>query len=111
MIIAERLLKLRLPSGDIVSAPVKIFLPRPDGNAWVCRWEIHWPDRLRTSDIYGYDSAQALLHALQAIGADLYASDAHKSGLLFRIDADSGYGFPVPHIIRDVLAGEDAKYL
>ncbi len=111
MIIAERFLKLRLPSGDITPVPVKIFLPRPEGSSWACRWEIHWPDRLRTSDIYGYDSAQALLHAMQAIGADLYASDAHKSGLMFWTDTDSGYGFPVPHIIRDVLAGDDAKYL
>jgi hypothetical protein len=111
VIIAERLLKLRLPSGGIAPAPVKIYCPRPDENAWACRWEIHWPDRLRTSDIFGYDSAQALLHALQAIGSDLYASEAHKSGSLFWTDADSGYGFPVPHIIRDELTGDDAKYL
>jgi hypothetical protein len=111
VIIAERILKLRLQSGCITPVPVKLFLPRPDGSAWACRFEIHWPDRLRTSDLYGYDSAQALLHALQAIGADLYASDAHKSGLLFWTDADSGYGFPVPCIIRDELVGDDAKYL
>lgn len=109
MIIAERILTLR-QSAKEVPVPIRIFAPRRSENAWGCRWEIQWPDRVRASEIFGYDSAQAVVHALQAIGADLYASDEHKAGRLRWTDQGAGYGFPVPKIIRDVMTGDDADH-
>jgi hypothetical protein len=109
MVIAERILTLRQRSED---APVRIeiFLPVEDKGAWGCRWIIHWPDRLRQSEIFGYDSAQALILSMQAIGSEIYASDEHKSGNLRWGDSKGGYGFPLPQIFRDLMVGEDAEY-
>ena len=56
------------------------------------------------------DSVQALLLALQAIGAELYRSEHHLSGRLLWEKEGGGYGFPVPRNIRDLLVGDDAIY-
>jgi hypothetical protein len=45
------------------------------------------------------------------IGAELYASDQHKSGVLTGLSPGRGYGFPVPQAIRDLLVGDDRKFL
>jgi hypothetical protein len=54
---------------------------------------------------------QALVHALQIIGAEIYSSNYHKSGRLFVERPGDGYGFPVMSGLRDLLIGEDKKYL
>jgi hypothetical protein len=59
----------------------------------------------------GFDSAQALVLALQTIGAEIYSSTYHKSGQLFTDKPGNGYGFPVVPTLRDLLQGDDAKYL
>ena len=59
----------------------------------------------------GVDPAQALLSALQMIGAELYTSDQHRSDALMWLSPHRGYGFPVPQIIRDLLVGDDKKFL
>ncbi|OYW33318.1 MAG: hypothetical protein B7Y12_20930 [Rhizobiales bacterium 24-66-13] len=60
---------------------------------------------------HGFDSVQALVIAMQMIAADIYTSSYHEAGqLLFRPDW-KGYGFPVTHNMRDMLTGDDAKYL
>lgn len=58
----------------------------------------------------GFDSAQALLLALQMIGTDLYTSTYHKAGLIFFQEPGKGYGFPVPATIRDLYVGEDKTF-
>lgn len=111
MEIARRILKLREMDRDIDVA-VKIFLPQemPD-QAWSCRYEIDWPDRPSSKEIYGVDAAQALIIALQIIGVELYTSEHHKSGKLFFDKPGNGYGFPPSASIHDLLQGDDAKYL
>jgi hypothetical protein len=109
MVIAERTLKLRSQKRD-VPIPIRIFAPRQEKDAWACRWEIHWPDRLRSSVAFGYDGAQSLIHALQSVGSEIYASTEHKSGQLRWSESRTGYGFPVPQNIRNVLVGDDADY-
>jgi hypothetical protein len=59
----------------------------------------------------GTDAIQALLNALQMVGTEIYCSEEHRSGKLSWDDNWSGYGFPVPGNIRDLLAGSDKKYL
>ena len=108
--IAERHLTInRL--GQHISFDVRIFIPVEQNGAWSCRYEIAWPNHPRVSEVYGIDSMQALLHAMQAIGSELYTSDEHVQGLLRWTGEIGGYGFPVPRIVRDLLKDHDAEYL
>lgn len=115
MSIANRILYLQQGQHD-VEVPVRIFAPEADGNAWRCRYEIDWPGETHRSAVVGFDSMQALTLALQIIGTELYTSDFHESGLLSwdsprKSNSRKGYGFPVPTSLRDLLEGDDAKYL
>jgi hypothetical protein len=75
------------------------------------RYEVDWPGENRVMTVWGFDGVQALLHALQIIGAEIYSSNYHKAGQLFFGKPGSGYGFPVMSNIRDLLQGNDKKYL
>jgi len=110
MIIAERSLKLRRAQNEI-EIPVRIFAPQRDRDSWSCGYEIEWPEGLRAGRAGGFDSVQALLFDLEMVGAEIYTSDYHKSGHLIWTEPQLGYGFPVPHNIRDMLIGDDARYL
>ncbi|HZQ11439.1 MAG TPA: hypothetical protein VFB31_01370 [Pseudolabrys sp.] len=111
MVIAGRVLSLK-KGNDPVPIPIRIFAPQKElDDAWFCRYEIDWPDKKSTMNIGGADSTQALVQALQIIGAEIYASDYHKSGKLVWDKPGNGYGFPVAPSIRRLLQGDDAKYL
>ena len=111
VIIATRNLSLR-DGDEIVPIPVRIFAPeREKSGSWSCRYEIDWPDKKKKMTAGGYDSVQALLVALQMIGSELYTTNYHKAGNLFWGKPGDGYGFPVAPSIRDLLQGDDAKYL
>jgi hypothetical protein len=60
--------------------PVRLFQPENDEGMWICRYEIDWPSEKRSYFAGGVDSSQALILALQMIGAELYASAHHKAG-------------------------------
>ena len=109
MEIAYRRLVVSAPGGDI-DVPIRLFQPEDDNGMWVCRYEIGWPDRKRSYFGAGVDAVQALVHALLAIGAEIYASDYHKSGALRWYEPDRGYGFLLGNSLRDLLVGDDAKY-
>lgn len=108
--IATRTLMLRQDGTDH-DVCVRLFAPEQAAGDWSCRWEIDWPDGMRTFAAHGNDSIQALDLALKMIGAVLYTSEHHKSGLLSSGNSWRGYGFPVSKNIRDLLEGDDAKYL
>ena len=110
MIIAERVLKLRGRQGD-VEIPVLIFAPQRIEDDWSCQIEIGWPGENLTRIAVGVDAVQALELALKMIGAQIYASDHHESGMLEWLEPGKGYGFPVPNGIRDLLVGDDKEYL
>jgi hypothetical protein len=109
MIIATRVLTL----SDKVEQKVAIRLhaPEPAKVDWICRFEIDWPDGKGERWGTGVDAVQALLAALQMIGAELYASEYNKSGKLSGLAPGRGFGFPVPNTIRDLLVGDDRKFL
>ncbi len=109
MIIASRILKLTLPSG-IKDVRIDIFQPDKDNGDWACRYIVNWPDKPWESFARGKDAVQALFSAFQKIGFELYASEANKSAQL-SWDDWKGFGFPVPANARDLLIGDDAKYL
>jgi hypothetical protein len=110
MIVATRILKLRDPRGDI-DIPIRIFAPEKLEIDWVCRFDIDWPDEKLTRIAVGIDAIQALELALKLIGAQIYTSDYHQAGKLEWFGRGQGYGFPVPNGIRDLLVGDDKKYL
>jgi hypothetical protein len=110
MLIATRVLKLRGKGGEI-ELPIRIFAPTRDETGLGCKCEIDWPGKPEMRTIYGVDEVQAILLTLQFVGSRIYGSDEHKAGSLFWHESGRGYGFPVPNANRDLLVGEDAKYL
>jgi hypothetical protein len=111
MLIANRALTFR--NGDkTIPIAISIFAPeKTTKGAWGCRCVIQWPDQPSDQTIFGFDSVQALFSALQIIGAEIYSSSYHKSGQLFFDSPGGGYGFPVAPTLRDLLVGNDAKFL
>jgi hypothetical protein len=111
MLIASRALKLRSGNNE-KTIPVRIFAPKQAATgSWFCRYEIDWPGEHHKMDIGGADSVQALVLTMQTIGAEIYSSNYHKSGMLYVDAPETGYGFPVAPTLRHLLQGGDAKYL
>jgi len=110
MLVASRSLELRGESTE-TEVEIRIFVPRFESDHWSCGYEIDWPEGTRKGEARGHDSVQALLLALELVGSELYTSDYHKAGNLASGDSWNGYGFPVPRNLRDLLIGDDAKYL
>ena len=110
MIIATRILKLRRPNGEM-EIPVHIYAPKQEATYWSCQYEVGWPDGTLTMTAGGVDAVQALELAMKMIGAQIYASDHHASGNLIWEEAGKGYGFPVTNSLRDVLVGDDKRFL
>jgi hypothetical protein len=108
VLIAYRRLVITDPSGD-TEVPVRLFQPENDDGMWVCRYEIDWPSQKRSHFAGGADSFQALILALQMIGAEIYASAYHKAGSLKWFERYRGYGFPVGRNLRDLLIGDDTN--
>jgi hypothetical protein len=110
MLIATRVLKLQSAGGDI-EILIRLFAPEPAEVDWSCRFEIDWPDEKLSRFAVGVDAAQALQLALRMIGVQIYASDHHASGKLMWLEPGKGYGFPVTSNFRDLLVGDDKKFL
>jgi hypothetical protein len=108
VLIAHRSLIITGPSGD-TEVPVRLFQPENDEGMWICRYEIDWPSQKRSHFAGGVDSFQALILALQMIGAEIYASAHHKAGSLKWFERYRGYGFPVGANLRDLLIGDDTN--
>jgi hypothetical protein len=49
----------------------RFYRPVPDGQDFSCRYEIAWPDGPRSRRIWGVDSIQSLLLAMQSLHGDL----------------------------------------
>ena len=106
MLIARRHLVVTSDSGD-KEVVVQVFQPEKDEDSWICRYEIDWPHQTSSRYAAGFDSVQAVVLALQMVGAEIYASSYHRSGSLKWTEQGQGYGFPVPHSLRDLLIGDD----
>src|SRR6185312_9668506 len=111
MLAASRILKLQ--EGDrLKEISIRIFVPEPSfNNSWSCHYEVDWPEGTRAAEAGGADSAQALFLAMQMIGSEIYTSSYHKSGKLYLDAPNKGYWFPVPLTLRDLLVGDDKKYI
>jgi hypothetical protein len=110
MVILDRTLRIDA-EGHQTEVPVRVHLPVNAGDRWQCEYEIGWPEHTRRSNAFGVDSIQSFLIALQKVGAEIYASEAHKSGKLWWLERGDGYGFPLPAGIRDLYEGSDRLFL
>jgi len=111
MVIASRELMLR-DGSNVIKIPVRIFTPECEKpGVWGCRYEVDWPGENRAVTAWGFDGIQSILIALQMIGADIYTSNYHKAGNLYWDAPGNGYGFPVSPTLRDLLQGDDVKFL
>lgn len=110
MIIAMRSLVLR-KDGHNVEIPIRIHAPEKADVDWICRFEIEWPEGPVARWGAGIDAVQSLWIALQMIGAEIYTSHHHETGRLAWLAPDRGYGFPVSSNIRDLLVGDDKRFL
>lgn len=109
MIILTHRLYLKIGDADrAIDIVVRKPEPEPTGKAWTCRYEIDWPEGFKARDAYGLDALQALVLALEMIGAEIYTSAYHREGRLRAYDREAGYGFPVPSSLRGMLVGVDA---
>jgi Domain of unknown function (DUF6968) len=73
VLIAYRRLIITGRSGD-TEVSVRLFQPEIDEGMWICRYEIDWPSQKRSHFAGGADSFQALILALQMIGAGVASS-------------------------------------
>ena len=111
MMIASRLLKFRGSKGE-TDIPIRLFAPeKSDGGAWSCRYEVDWPDGQWVHAAHGARLSAGDIPRTANDRREIYASEYHKSGKLILEGRGRGYGFPVASSLRDLLIGDDAKYL
>lgn len=110
MIFATRFLKITGGKKD-AKVTINIYAPERAPVDWVCRYEIGWPEGMVERQAAGIDAVQAVIHALQMIGVEVYTSTQHKAGRLEWLAPGHGYGFPVANNIRDLLVGDDKTFL
>jgi len=103
-----RILKLR-QTGRIVEVLVDVGPPTLTEGAWTCPFRIGWPKGPKTGHATGFDSTQALYHAMQLVAVQLYMSEAHQRGDLYWDKPGNGYGYPLPIGGRDIAIGDDRK--
>jgi hypothetical protein len=106
MIIVTHTLYLKHATSESIVA-IRIYRPEKREKDWSCRYEIDWPEGQRAFASIGFDALQALVLALQMIGAEIYSSEYHREGRLRAYDSEKAYGFPVAASLRDLLVGVD----
>ena len=88
-----------------VDVPCRFFRPVAWEKDFLCRYEIEWPERVRSLEVAGVDEVQALLLAMQAAHSDLLAS-REKDGKPVSWLGMRRLGLPVPEAIRDLDSDE-----
>lgn len=79
----------------------RFYQPEPDGQDYVCRYEIMYADGVRTRRSPGIDQVQALLLAMQYAHTDLLAARDHDGRKITWLDSAS-LGLPIAQTIRDL---------
>ena len=94
---------------EVLEFEIRLFLPVHTDGFWCCGYQIDWPSGQRNSFAAGIDSMQAILLAIQKVGAEIYTSKYHREGIVIWENDGGGYGFPVPSNIKDLLIGDDVN--
>lgn len=107
MIIATRI--LRIANG--LPVLIRLHAPEKSGQDWISRFDIDWPGQAISRWGSGVDAVQALIQALQMIGAEVNTSSFSEAGDLAWLPGYHGLGFPVPNNVRHLLNEDDDKQL
>jgi hypothetical protein len=84
--VAERQLELRSASGTI-AVVASLALPRKVGSdEWTCACTTTFADEVRSIDIHGGDSMQALQLAMVTLDGELMLGADRRGGVLFFFD-------------------------
>lgn len=116
MIIGARELTVICKSGERKPVLLHIEAPIEDAGTWRCWYQIQWPEdgwpaQTTRSYAYGADSLSAVQMGLMKLGTELHFCSYHREGKLYWTEGQVGYGVIVPKDARDLLRGEDARYL
>ncbi|MBN9308151.1 hypothetical protein [Devosia sp.] len=114
MIIATRILKALLKSGQWADVRLQLHLPTMSGDEWECTYEIDWPSdgwpaRTVKGRAVGSDALHALQLGIQKLGVELHMTSYHRERKL-RWGDWNGYGIALPKEGRDLMQGDDAKF-
>ncbi len=95
--------------GQSSEVTVRLFHPEPypDHSGYQCRVKVEWPSKTQDLHVGGVDAIQAVILALQTLGAIINTSEEAKEGRLVWFEQGSGFGLPVSKGIGDLLQGED----
>lgn len=85
---------------DGQNAGCRFFKPEVDGQDYLCRYEIDWPEGEYKERAYGVDAVQALLLAMQKAHTDLLAARENDARQISWFDM-LGLGMPIPKTISD----------
>jgi len=72
-------------------------------------FRVEWPSGTKQLYAYGVDAIQALILALQMLGANINTSQAVKEGRLVWLAPGGGFGLPVSRSIEGILQGDDRQ--
>ena len=78
----------------------RFFWPEPDSSSFRCRFEIEWPEGVRSRYAGGADEVQAMLLAMQMAHVDLLAARENDGRDVSWMDGAS-LGLPIADAIRD----------
>jgi hypothetical protein len=88
--------KFTLDDGGGRCIEVLLYSPVEDGQDYRCKYEIKEQDQLRESYAIGVDSLQALILALQKLGADITFSEYGKARRLYWNNQNDDLGLLLP---------------
>lgn len=104
-IVCERSFQ-QIVDGAAVSFRVVWMQPVADGNDWACEYRIEWPDRTwKLRRIFGVDSTQALILAMQTAAAELYGAEPP----VFWFEPDDTLGLPLSPGLADLEAARKGR--
>lgn len=78
----------------------RFFRPEPDGLAFRCRFEIGWPEGIKTKSMGGVDEVQALLLAMSIAHTDLLSARENDGREVLYLD-QRDLDLPFAESIRD----------
>ena len=84
--------------GQLVSC--RFFWPELDGGSYFCRYEIDWPEGMRSRSTGGVDEVQALLLAMQTAHTDLLAARENDGRSVLWM-GQRALGLPIANVIRE----------
>jgi hypothetical protein len=93
-LIAERTFKI---IGSDASVTAQVLVPYRDGDDYKCIYRIAWPDKIFEGYVFGVDSLQAVILAVQHMSADLQASSFAQDGKLYWLEPNNGLGLSQSH--------------